>query len=73
MAALEKFWPAENYHQDYLLRNPNGYCPDHSTGVKFIEIKLKQEFGQEIEPLGGKEIIVIGPEVEGTLSFLYRV
>ena len=38
MAALEKFWPAENYHQDYLLRNPNGYCPDHSTGVKFIEL-----------------------------------
>jgi len=32
MAALQKFWPAENYHQDYLLRNPNGYCPDHSTG-----------------------------------------
>ena len=24
MAALEKFWPAEDYHQDYLLRNPNG-------------------------------------------------
>ena len=37
MAALEKFWPAEDYHQDYILRNPNGYCPDHSTGVTFIE------------------------------------
>jgi peptide methionine sulfoxide reductase msrA/msrB len=69
MAALEKFWPAENYHQDYLLRNPNGYCPDHSTGVKFIEIASNQEFGQEIMPLGGKEIIVIGPEVEGTCLF----
>jgi peptide-methionine (S)-S-oxide reductase len=20
-----KFWPAESYHQDYLLKNPNGY------------------------------------------------
>lgn len=20
-----KFWPAENYHQDYLVNNPNGY------------------------------------------------
>ena len=69
MAALEKFWPAENYHQDYLLRNPNGYCPDHSTGVKFVELILNEEFGQEIMPLGGKEIIVIGPEVEGTCLF----
>jgi peptide-methionine (S)-S-oxide reductase len=24
---LEKFWPAEKYHQDYFARNPNaGYC-----------------------------------------------
>ena len=24
---LEKFWPAEEYHQDYFARNPNaGYC-----------------------------------------------
>lgn len=24
--ALENFYPAEEYHQDYLLKNPNGYC-----------------------------------------------
>ena len=69
MTALEKFWPAENYHQDYLLRNPNGYCPDHSTGIKFTELASNEQFGQDIEPLGGKEIIVIGPEVEGTCLF----
>lgn len=24
---LEKFWPAEDYHRDYFVRNPNqGYC-----------------------------------------------
>ncbi|MFL2507977.1 MAG: peptide-methionine (S)-S-oxide reductase MsrA [Candidatus Pseudothioglobus sp.] len=69
MAALEKFWPAENYHQDYLLRNPNGYCPDHSTGVKFVEKGSSGDFIESIEPLGGKEIIVIGPEVEGTCLF----
>lgn len=22
---FEKFWPAEEYHQDYLQKNPNGY------------------------------------------------
>ncbi len=23
---LEHFFPAEDYHQDYLIKNPNGYC-----------------------------------------------
>ena len=23
---LEMFWPAEEYHQKYLNKNPNGYC-----------------------------------------------
>ena len=27
------FYFAEDYHQQYLDRNPNGYCPDHGTGV----------------------------------------
>ncbi len=55
---LEKFYIAEDYHQDYLKRNPNGYCPDHSTGVRFEE--SKQESSSEfLMPLGGKEIVVI--------------
>ena len=28
------FWYAEEYHQQYLVRHPNGYCPLHSTGVQ---------------------------------------
>ncbi len=27
------FYFAEAYHQQYLAKNPNGYCPVHSTGV----------------------------------------
>jgi peptide-methionine (S)-S-oxide reductase len=27
------FYYAEDYHQQYLDKNPRGYCPDHSTGV----------------------------------------
>ena len=27
------FYYAEEYHQQYLAKNPRGYCPDHSTGV----------------------------------------
>ena len=28
-----EFHFAEDYHQQYLQKNPFGYCPDHSTGV----------------------------------------
>ena len=27
------FFYAEDYHQQYLDKNPNGYCPIHATGV----------------------------------------
>ena len=32
LAAPEYFY-AEDYHQQYLAKNPGGYCPDHSCGV----------------------------------------
>jgi peptide-methionine (S)-S-oxide reductase len=28
-----EFYFAEDYHQQYLAKVPNGYCPNHSTGV----------------------------------------
>jgi len=34
---------AEEYHQQYLLKNPNGYCPNHATGVKLPEGFFKSE------------------------------
>jgi peptide-methionine (S)-S-oxide reductase len=33
VADAPEFYFAEDYHQQYLAKNPNGYCPDHSTGV----------------------------------------
>jgi peptide-methionine (S)-S-oxide reductase len=33
IADAGEFFYAEDYHQQYLAKNPNGYCPDHSTGV----------------------------------------
>ena len=69
MSALGRFWPAESYHQDYLVKNPNGYCPDHSTGVSFLTQSPSKIAQNEITPLGGKEIIVIGPEIGGTCLF----
>jgi peptide-methionine (S)-S-oxide reductase len=32
-ADLDTFYYAEPYHQQYLDKNPNGYCPVHATGV----------------------------------------
>ena len=58
---LEKFYVAEDYHQDYIAKNPNGYCPDHSTGIKFSPnnqiAKLDNALIQQ-----GKQIVVIEPQ-----------
>ena len=34
------FFYAEDYHQQYLAKNPGGYCPDHSCGVSFKSAEL---------------------------------
>jgi len=33
------FYYAEDYHQQYLAKNPGGYCPNHSCGVSFAATK----------------------------------
>lgn len=35
IAALTSYFPAEEYHQNYLQKNPNGYCGVGGTGVKY--------------------------------------
>ncbi len=32
-----EFYFAEEYHQQYLAKVPNGYCPNHSTGITLPE------------------------------------
>ncbi|WP_392343680.1 peptide-methionine (S)-S-oxide reductase MsrA [Pseudoalteromonas prydzensis] len=54
---LTEFFPAEEYHQDYLVKNPNGYCPDHSTGVVFE--KVTEDAVDNTALLVGKQIVVI--------------
>lgn len=34
---LGDYYYAEQPHQQYLAKNPHGYCPLHATGVKFEE------------------------------------
>jgi peptide-methionine (S)-S-oxide reductase len=38
--AAPPFFYAEDYHQQYLAKNPGGYCPDHSCGVSFKSAEL---------------------------------
>lgn len=35
IAPLKNYYPAETYHQDYLKKNPQGYCGLGGTGVKY--------------------------------------
>jgi peptide-methionine (S)-S-oxide reductase len=32
---LGEYYYAEDYHQQYLVKNPYGYCPLHATGVSY--------------------------------------
>ena len=58
---LTNFYLAENYHQDYLKKNPNGYCPDYSTGVVFS--KKPEKFSDNKNLVIGKKILIL--EAEG--------
>jgi len=41
IAGAPAFYFAEDYHQQYLAKNPRGYCPVHATGVK-LNLPLEQ-------------------------------
>ena len=57
---LKKFFKAENYHQDYIKKNPKGYCPDHSTGVRFVR-NIAEPKNDNSKLKVGKNIVVIEP------------
>lgn len=54
---LDAFHPAEDHHQDYLAKNPDGYCPDHATGVRFEDQPRTPSDNTAL--LGGKQILVL--------------
>ncbi len=35
ISPLQEYYYAEDYHQQYLAKNPYGYCPIHATGVQY--------------------------------------
>jgi peptide methionine sulfoxide reductase msrA/msrB len=57
---LKEFTPAEDYHQDYLAKNPNGYCPNHATGVTFEKVVSPPTDNSAL--LQGRQIVVLEAE-----------
>jgi peptide methionine sulfoxide reductase msrA/msrB len=57
---LQEFHPAEAYHQDYLAKHPNGYCPNHATGVTFEKVATTPTDNSAL--LKGKQIVVLEAE-----------
>ncbi|MBD5214640.1 MAG: peptide-methionine (R)-S-oxide reductase MsrB [Bacteroidales bacterium] len=41
---LKNFYPAEDYHQDYLVKNPDGYC--HVNPALFKEVRQMRKAGR---------------------------
>ena len=57
LEALDNFYLAEEYHQDYLKKNPNGYCPDLSTGIVFSQ--EQKEYIDNSKLVLGKQILIL--------------
>lgn len=54
IAPLTAYYSAEAYHQDYLRKNPNGYCGLGGTGVAYPQVNSGQPLAVPIvKPLVG--------------------
>lgn len=42
---LEQFWPAEEYHQKYLDKNPGGYCHVPFAKIRWVKEVEPKEYG----------------------------
>jgi peptide methionine sulfoxide reductase msrA/msrB len=57
IAPLKNYYSAETYHQDYLMKNPNGYCGLGGTGIKYPGAGASgQSVGKAVPQLDGKAL-----------------
>ncbi|MBX3629020.1 MAG: peptide-methionine (S)-S-oxide reductase MsrA [Nitrosomonas sp.] len=62
---LKNYIRAEEYHQDYLKKNPNGYCGLGGTGIKYPALNQKatqksllnnEVIAERMKPLDGQDL-----------------
>lgn len=60
LAPLQNFYPAEDYHQDYLQKNPGGYCHIDFSSLEDLTVRAngtvgiripEKELREELTPL----------------------
>lgn len=56
IAPLQNYRRAEDYHQDYLFKHPNGYCGLGGTGVNYPGRMHASERRQDHPVLDGKQL-----------------
>lgn len=58
IAPLTVYYSAEDYHQDYLKKNPNGYCGLGGTGVPYpgVAVAGLKTAAADNKPLDGKSL-----------------
>jgi peptide methionine sulfoxide reductase msrA/msrB len=56
IAPLQNYAPAEDYHQDYLKKNPNGYCGLGGTGVAYPTQGQAPGLVTEHKPLNAQDL-----------------
>ena len=56
IAPLTAYYPAEDYHQDYLKKNPNGYCGLGGTGVSYPGVSERVAVGSKTAAADNKPL-----------------
>jgi peptide methionine sulfoxide reductase msrA/msrB len=56
IAPLRKYFPAEDYHQDYLKKNPDGYCGLGGTGVRYPDATRTSAVAERRAPLDARKL-----------------
>jgi len=59
IAPLSNYITAEEYHQDYLEKNPNGYCGLGGTGVAYPGSETKQHPRLEANVLSNERQLIV--------------